>query len=165
MKTLTFARDFNPSDLNTASMKDLDDRYFHLTGLCPVSVDKNILYLAATESFSDFRMLDNLKKVLRKKTFLLRTEDEDLQSAALGSPQQPFKVNSIALDFGTNIDWNHRVLRSLYLVKQQGRNHLIFSKAFGLDSRNTRGAHGYIDMAQPTPVGYVQPSYYLHINN
>ena len=80
MKTSTLTRTFQDTDLELKTLMDLDERFFHVPDLCPVAVTKDRLILAVTDSFSDFRTLDNLKKSLSKNTMLLKAEPDHLSS-------------------------------------------------------------------------------------
>ncbi|MBN1521272.1 MAG: type II/IV secretion system protein [Candidatus Aureabacteria bacterium] len=78
MKALTYIRHLKENDLDLKTIRSLDERFFHIQGICPVSMKENSLFLAASESFSEGRVLDNLKKALRKKLCLLKADEDSI---------------------------------------------------------------------------------------
>lgn len=80
MKTINIIRDFEDKDLVIDSLEEIDERYFHINGLCPISLKEDVLSIALTESFSNLRLIENIKKTLQKKTRLFKTDSDQMIS-------------------------------------------------------------------------------------
>jgi type IV pilus assembly protein PilB len=88
---------FQDTDLDIRSLLSLSERFFHFEGLCPVRLTDDSLLMAVAHSFSDFRVLDSIKKTLKKNIHLLRTDPgmiDSLRKQVLSQlqPERPLRT-------------------------------------------------------------------------